>query len=59
MEVDDIKNFTEEQQAELIADRFAQVSNEYQPLDRTIINFPCFSMSEIPSFTESEVLEVF
>ena len=58
LEVEDIKSYTDEQQAELIADKFAQVSNEYKPLDREKISFPHFSMSEIPSFTETEVLDV-
>ena len=58
LEVDDIKNFSDDQQAEIIADRFAEVSNEYDPLDREKIHFPKFSNSEIPIFTEIEVLEV-
>ena len=51
--MDDIKDYSDEQQAELIADRFAEVSCEYEPLDRQKIDFPPFTNSEIPSFTES------
>ena len=42
----------------MIADRFAEVSSEYEPLDRQKIKFPPFNPTEIPSFTESEVLNV-
>ena len=58
LEVDDIKAYSDEQQAEMIADRFAEVSSEYEPLDRQKIKFPPFNPTEIPSFTESEVLNV-
>ena len=58
VEVDDIKAYSDEQQAEMIADRFAEVSSEYEPLDRQKIKFPPFNPTGISSFTESEVLNV-
>ena len=42
LEVESIKHLSDIEQAELIADKFAEVSNEYQPLDRSKINFPHF-----------------
>ena len=57
LEVDDIKDFDDEKQAELIADKFAEVSAEYDPLDRTKIKFQAFSVTEIPVFTELQVLQ--
>ena len=57
LEVESIKHLSDIEQAELIADKFAEVSNEYQPLDRSKINFPHFK-DEIPEFEEKEVFEV-
>ena len=47
----------DDQQAELIANSFAQVSNEYELLDRSKISIPKFCEADVPKFTEKEVLE--
>ena len=43
------------EQAEQIADKFAQVSQEYEKLKTEDINIPIFAEKEIPQFTEDEV----
>ena len=43
------------EQAEQIADKFAQVSQEYEKLKTEDIKIPIFSEKEIPQFTEDEV----
>ena len=42
----------------MIADKFAQVSNEYDILDRSAIEVPSFTSDDIPRVSESEVREV-
>ena len=58
LEVQGIKHLSDKEQAELIADKFAEVSNKYKPLDRSKINFPQFEEDEVPYFKDEEVLEV-
>ena len=53
--VDDIKDLTDSEQAELIADEFSKVANEYEPLEADDIEIPKFSYDEIPQFKEKEV----
>ena len=43
VEVEDIKDFSDEEQCEMIADKFAEVSNRYEPLQRDKLVFPAFS----------------
>ena len=43
---------------EKIADKFAEVSNLYEPLKRDKIDFPTFSVDEIPVIQEQNVLDV-
>ena len=57
-EVESIKHLPDSEQAELIADKFAEVSNLYDELDRNAINVPSFSEKDIPKFTEKEVIVV-
>ena len=42
-EVESIKHLPDSEQADLIADKFAEVSNLYDVLDRNAINVPPFS----------------
>ena len=58
MEVEEIKDFSDEEQCELIADIFAEVSNLYEPLQRGQIDFPQFSFDDIPVIGEGKVLGV-
>ena len=48
-----IKDLPNEEQVELIANKFAEVANMYEPLDRTKISVPPFSESDI-SIVRSE-----
>ena len=58
LEVESIKHLSNKEQAERIADKFAEVSNEYLPLDMSKVNVPYFSEDDVPEFSEEEVLEV-
>ena len=58
IEVEDIRCKSDEEQCELIADKFAEVSNLYEPLQRGQISFPIFSVSDIPVIGVGKVLGV-
>ena len=53
--VESIKHLTDKEQAEIIADKFAKVSQEYEPLKSEDIHVPEFEQSTIPSFTHQQV----
>ena len=53
--VENIKDLPVPEQAELIADRFARVSQEYEKLRDEDIKIPEFSENEMPQFDEDEV----
>ena len=55
--VDSIKELPVDEQVELIAEKFAEVSNEYEKLETEDIKFPNFDVKDIPQFSESQVLE--
>ena len=57
-EVDDIKDHTDEEQAEMIAESFAKISREYEPLDRSAIKLPIVKDEAVLQVSEAEVLEV-
>ena len=42
----------------MIADKFAEVSNHYQPLQRDEIMFPAFSKEDVPVISEQNILDV-
>ena len=56
-QVEDIKHLSDINQAEIIAQKFAQVSNEYEILNRDEINIPEYSDDQIPNITEDDVIE--
>ena len=58
LEVEEIKDLPEKEQAEKIADRFSAVSQEYEKLRNEDIEVPPFSTEQIPKFEEHEVQEV-
>ena len=58
MIVEKIKHLTDSEQAELIADKFSEVANEYEELKNEDIEVPPFSENEIPQFSEKEVYKV-
>ena len=55
--VESIKHLSDKEQAEKIADKFAAVSQEFDPLSRSDISVPYFDQSTIPLFTSSQVKE--
>ena len=56
--VGNIKDLSVVEQAELIADKFAQISQEYEKLKTEDILIPQYDESEIPQFTEEQVKDV-
>ena len=55
--IENIKDFSDEEQAEMIADKFAAVSQEYDKLEDGDIELPKFNLSDVPIVTEKEVAE--
>ena len=53
--VESLKDPPASEQAELIADKFAEVANEYDKLKKEDIDVPDFCPEQIPQFTENEV----
>ena len=53
--VESIKHLSDEEQAEVIADKFCRVSQEYEPLMKEDIEVPQFDVSTYPSFLPSDV----
>ena len=56
--VESIKDLSAAEQAELIADKFSEVANEYEILKTEDIAVPEFSDEEIPQFTEEDIRDV-
>ena len=53
--VESINHLSNKEQANLIADKFAEISQEYDKLEKGDIEVPFFAESEIPVVTEAEV----
>ena len=53
--VDEISHLSDQQQAEVIAEKFASIPNLYQPLKTEDIHVPHFEENEIPYFHPSQV----
>ena len=53
--VESIKDFSDEVQSEMIATKFAEISQEYDKLSKEDIEIPAFSESDYPIITESDV----
>ena len=51
--VESLKDLPASEQAELIADKFAEVANEYDKLKKEDIDVPDFCPEQIPQFTEN------
>ena len=51
----EISEFSDQEQAETIAQRFASIPNQYQPLKTGDVCGPGFSESEIPVFSQAQV----
>ena len=55
MIVESLKHLSDSDQAEAIADKFARVSQEYEPLKDADIEIPEFDEKSIPIFTPKDV----
>ena len=53
--VESLKDLSDKEQAERIADKFAKVSQEYDPLKTEDIQIPAFDKSTIPEFSSKQV----
>ena len=53
--VSDISHMTQNQQAEAMASKFAEVQNQYEPINLDEIKFPNFSEADIPNFSCNQV----
>ena len=53
--VDNINHLSDREQCELIADEFAEVPNQYNPLNKEDIQVPVFYKCDIPQFTPAQV----
>ena len=54
--VDQIRDKTDQEQADFIAESFASISREYEPLQTNQINIPKILPEEFPIFTQKRVL---
>ena len=52
IEVEEIMNYSPQQQVEMIATKFASISQEYEPLNRDELSFPPFNTDDIPRISE-------
>ena len=54
-QVEEISHMTDEEQAEAIATSFAAISNEYEPINRDMIDIPPHCPSTVPQFKPYQV----
>ena len=55
VKISEINHFDDKEQAEILADYFAQIPNEYEALKSSDIDIPVFSDSEIPQFKPNQI----
>ena len=53
--IDEISHLPDQEQSELIADKFCSIPNEYDPLHKDDIQVPHFSNEDIPQFEPAHV----
>ena len=53
--VDQISHLPDQEQAELIAEQFSNIQNQYEPINKDDISIPSFKESEIPQFHPAQV----
>ena len=53
--VEEIRHLPDQVQAEMIADQFAKIQNEYEPLNKDDISVPPFEEKDIPQFLPAQV----
>ena len=54
---EEIEKFTNQEQADKLAEYFSKVRNEYEPLEKETIHIPNFTEDTIPKFKNSQVKE--
>ena len=55
IQVEEISHLSDKDQAELIADQQAEISNSYKGIEWTDITIPPFKQEDFPHFTQSQV----
>ena len=55
LKVDEICHLSEKQQAEVIAESFSSISQQYQPIKTNEINMPHFSSNSVPVFRPTDI----
>ena len=53
--VEEIRHLSDQEQADIIAQQFARIQNEYEPLKSEDISVPYCAKSEIPHFSPAQV----
>ena len=53
--IDEISHLPDQEQAEIIADKFSSIQNEYEQLKTDEINVPDYSENDIPQFHPAQV----
>ena len=53
--VEEISSFSDQDQAELIAEHFLKIPNSYEPLKSDDVIFPPFSDNDVPQFSPARV----
>ena len=56
--IDEISHLPDQEQAELIAEKFSSIQNEYEPLNAEDISIPPFTEEEIPVFLPAQVWQI-
>ena len=55
--VEEISHLSDQEQAELIADNLAEISNSYKGIERSDIDIPSFGPEDIPQLSQAKVKE--
>ena len=53
--IEDINHLPDQEQAEIIADKFSSIQNEYEPIKNEDVCVPPFSNEDVPQFQPSQV----
>ena len=56
--VEEISHLSDQQQSEMIAEQFAKIQNEYEPLSKDDISVPPFAHKDIPQFHPAQVWDM-
>jgi hypothetical protein len=56
--IEEISHLTDQEQAEIIAEKFSSIQKEYQPLKNEDITVPPFDAKDIPQFHPAQVWQL-